>query len=251
MSARVQRGRIVRPGGSLARRDYEERLGSYHEAGHAVADELLGAGVERVTMHECIRAGDVDDWSKVVAACAGSVGARIGNFMRFTGLSRGMSEQDLAIADVALERMGLGRSALDRAKTEAKALLWDNERALHRVAEALRAKGELTGDEVSRLVAGASVEEVLASPTRAADPTLDPDRPAPDGFRAFVYRAWPISSGGWCATLEPGHAVEASLRQLEAVGATEDEAIAELAAQTRAAIGGAPIELRPARASAA
>ena len=210
----------------------EVELNSLHEAGHAVATVAMGGQVERVTPDTCLQAGEspLKPWDAAVVCMAGGVAARmIGP--KYRSLSREPSEQDLAVAESHLAKVGLGPDDIPRAERAARQLLLDHKRAVERVAQALRATGELTGHQVVRLFLGERVDAVVgdglrgrgdATPEPVPAPTRTATEGAPMCVRAFTF---PLQERWIAAVFDPQDDGLKCVHVPDCEGESEDEAI--------------------------
>ncbi len=213
----------------------EDRVGAYHEAGHATATVVRGGRVERVTLDAMYEAADfdLDPWSRCIMLAAGAVSARL--FTDWRSPSREMSSKDGELFNLALEQLGRAPSShhVEAAEQEAKALLLGNDRVVHELAHELLRAGEVSGAEVHRIVGGRGpAADVVPLPV-----------PAAGGAVTVSYRSWPLRAGGFAAAVAP--LGRGSLPSgLETTAGSEDAAIDALGEKCARELG-RPVALVP------
>ncbi|MDP2955222.1 MAG: hypothetical protein Q8N53_02270 [Longimicrobiales bacterium] len=227
----------------------ERRLGAYHESGHVVAATLLGGKVQSASVHQTVRAADcpLGPWSVAVLCLAGAVAAQdFGPKVRSP--ARSHSEQDLAVAEHALEQLRMSPKRVGQAEWEARQLLAQHSWEVHSVARALLRAGSLDGNQVARLMAGERVDAVVPRDAVARGDHAEPVAPAPtqrtadttDALRVPV-RTWQMGGQWWEAaarmpTTDPR--IKKELLGLICAGDTLDQALDAFGEAAVVAIGG-------------
>ncbi len=145
--------------------DFEPSNTALHEAGHAVVAHVLGQRVEKVVLLKKGGGYCVTEWFDELIA-RGCTPARVAFEYAVMALAGGTADPDqtpspadVKIAKNAIAEAGGGAAEWARAEAEAKRLVTKHWAVIRKVALALDRFGQISGDQVARVVAGKPVLE--------------------------------------------------------------------------------------------